>query len=286
MTLIETPHGKINFIKYPSHTHSDKIILCIHGFCSDCRIFNYFGNTLSQIGFDVYSIDLPGHGKSYGDKGDPDFDKCLESIDIVVKSLKGTSKLYIVAHSMGCTYALWYAHTFKKSIDGLILFAPYVRIPTIKKRSEVEPSNILFLYFLLRRIFTPKSKILSTKKLPNFLKIGGNEISQMLNDKDLNFYYSYRYIVDVLALKNTKVSALSDIDIPLLILHGEKDRNVFSEVGKQFYDLIKSTDKKLKILDCDHWFNHCIFYTQSDKRYSEQTRLEIIDLVNEWISAH
>ncbi|MDE1818386.1 MAG: alpha/beta fold hydrolase [Thaumarchaeota archaeon] len=286
MTLIETSNGKINIMKYSSPMPSDKIVLCIHGFCCDARIFDYLGKTLSNNGFNVYSIDLPGHGKSYGEKGDLDFDKCLESIHELVTKLKGTSKLFILAHSMGCTHALWYAHTFKKSIDGLILFAPYVRMPSIKKRSEVEPSNSLFLYFLLRKMLTPITKILITKELPNFLKIGGIEIEQMLNDKSLNFYYTYRYIVDVLALRNTKISALTDVDVPLLILHGKKDRNVFSEVGVQFCDLAKSVDKKINVLDCDHWFNHCMFYSQDDNRYSEESREQITNLVKDWISSH
>ncbi len=97
-----------------------------------------------------------------------------------------------------------------------------MRIPSIKKRSEIEPSNTRFLYFLLRKMLTPGTKILATKELPNFLKVGGPEIEQMLNDKSLNFYYTYRYIVNVLALRNTGITALSDVDVPLLILHGKQ----------------------------------------------------------------
>lgn len=286
MTLLETSNGKINIIKYSSPAPSDKIVLCIHGFCCDARIFDYLGKTLSNDGFDVYSIDLPGHGKSYGEKGDLDFDKCLESIHEVVTKLKGRSKLFILAHSMGCTHALWYAHTFKKSVDGIILFAPYVRMPDIKKRSEIEPNNARFLYFLLRKVLTPGTRILATKELPNFLKVGGSEIEQMLNDTSLNFYYTYRYIVNVLALRNTKISALSDVDVPLLILHGKKDRNVFSEVGVHFCALVKSIDKKINVLDCDHWFNHCMFYSQDDNRYSEESRKQITNLVKDWLSSH
>lgn len=285
--LQKTNNGTISVIDYLLATSSDKTaLLCIHGFCSDARIFNYLGTKLSKNGFNVYSMDLPGHGRSYGEKGDPDFEKCLESINDIVKELKKTSKVFIIAHSMGCTYALWYAHNFKNSIDGLILLAPYVRIPTIKKRSEIEPSNIRFLYFLMRRMITPTSKMLATRGLPNFLKVGGQEIQQMTNDKDLNFIYSYRYIVDVLAVRNTKIGALSDIDVPLLILHGKKDRNVFPEVGVQFYNLANSKDKKIEILDCDHWFNHCIFYSQTDKKYSEESRMAIINSIKDWLSSH
>lgn len=286
MTLQETSRGKINVIKYASHEPTDKIVLCIHGFCCDARIFDYLGNVLANNGFDVYSIDLPGHGKSYGEKGDVDFGACLEAIHDIILKLKGTSKLFILAHSMGCTYALWYAHTFKKSIDGLILFAPYVRIPDVKKRSEIEPNNLRFLYLLLRKMLTPKTKILVTRELPNFLQIGGQEIKKMLNDKSLNFYYTYDYIVSVLALKNTNISALTDVNVPVLIVHGTKDRNVFSEVGVRFCDLVKSNDKKIHVLDCDHWFDHCIFYSQNDSRYSEESRMQIMSLVINWVSSH
>lgn len=286
MVLKETNHGPINVIEYPSSTFSGKTVLCIHGFCSDARIFNYLGANLAQKGFNVYSIDLPGHGKSYGEKGDPHFGMSLESINDIVRGLKKTSKVYIIAHSLGCTFALWYAHNFKKSIDGLILLSPYVRIPRIKKRSDVEPSNIHFLYLLLRRMMTPRIKIMVAQKLPNFLKIGGQEIQKMIDDKELNFFYSYRYIVDVLALRNTKIVELSDIEVPLLILHGKRDRNVFSEVGIQFCNLANSKDKKIEILDCDHWFNHCIFYSQTDKRYSEESRMSIVTSIKDWLSSH
>lgn len=284
MALLRTRNGEINSISYLSTTPSDKSVLCIHGFCGDARIFDYFGTQLSRNGFNVHCIDLPGHGKSFGEKGDPDFEKCLESISDVIKELK-SSKVFITAHSMGCTYALWYAHNFKNSINGLILLAPYIRIPAIKKRSEIEPSNARFLYFFLRRMITPTSKMMAVEKLPNFLKVGGKEIQQMMNDTNLNFHYSYRYIVDVLALRNTKISELSDIDVPLLIIHGQKDRNVFAEVGKEFYNLANSKDKKIEILDCDHWFNHCIFYSQTDNRYPEESRMTIINLIKNWLSS-
>jgi pimeloyl-ACP methyl ester carboxylesterase len=34
--------------------------------------------------------------------------------------------VFILAHSMSTTFALWYAHLFN-SVDGLILMAPYIR---------------------------------------------------------------------------------------------------------------------------------------------------------------
>ncbi len=281
--VIETSNGKINTIfNLPKET-SKQTILCIHGFCSDCRIFSYLGTELAKNGFNVYSIDLPGHGESYGEKGDPNFDKCLSSINEVINYLKHDSKVYILSHSLGCTYSLWYDHKFR-DIDGMILLSPYIRTPTIKKRSDLEPSNTYFMYLLLRKIFTPKTKM-NAANLPNFLKVGGKEIEQMTKDKKLNFSYSYRYIVDVLALRNTRISDLSDVKSPLFIIHGKKDKNVFPQVSEAFYKLVKSKDKKIEIPDCDHWFYHAVFYSQ-DATYSEENRMKIVTLISDWIKSH
>ena len=63
------------------------------------------------------------------------------------------------------------------------------------------------MYLLLRRIITPKKLVKFTDLLPGTIVIGGRELSHMLDDKKLNFYYSYRYIVDVLALRNSKIKS-------------------------------------------------------------------------------
>ena len=253
--------------------------------CCDARIFNYLGTNLSEQGFNVKCIDLFGHGKSDGLQGDPEFDQCLEAINEIVENLKKKFKVYILSHSMGCTFSLWYVHKFKNSIDGLILFAPYLRIK-MKKRSDVEPGIIGFLYLFLRRLITPKSRILVHDALPNYLEVGGDEIASMLNDPELNFRYSYRYLIDTIAIRNSKVSELSESKVPLLIIHGKKDRQVYPEVGEKFFQLAQSKDKKLKSLDCDHWFFNTIFYNQSSEKYSETNRMSVINLLSDWLSTH
>jgi alpha-beta hydrolase superfamily lysophospholipase len=282
--VINTKYGKINSINFHSVTPSDKIVLCIHGFCCDARIFNYLGRELSEQGFNVKCIDLLGHGKSDGRQGDPDFDKCLDAINEIVTTLRKTSKVYILSHSMGCTFSLWYAKKFGNSFDGLVLLAPYLRLK-MKKRSEVEPGFLGFLYLFLRRLITPKSRIMVPDALPNYLEVGGDEISFMLKDPKLNFRYSFRYLIDTIAIRNTKVSELSELEVPLLIVHGQKDKQVYPEVGENFFKLVKSKDKQFKLLNCDHWFFDSIFYNQSSEKYSDTDRKSVIDLLSSWLSS-
>ena len=280
---IATSCGHVNVIHFPSVKFSNKSILCIHGSYCDARIFNYIASRLSENGFNVYSMDLLGHGKSDGPKGDPNFDDCLTSINEVIKELRGSSQMFILGHSLGCTFALWYAHNFKNSINGVIVMAPYVRIRSLKKRSIVEPSLLYLSYLFLRKMLTPNRLVKLTDILPRLIVTGGEEMNQLLQDKDLNFYYSYRYIIDVIALRNSKISELADIDVPIIILHGKNDLLVFSEVSKAFFKEINNKQKKIKLFDCDHWFYDAVFYNQFSTKYSEESRKQITRTIIEWI---
>lgn len=281
-----TSRGNINLIHFPPvHDNNNKTILCIHGSYSDARIFNYIGTQLSENGFNVYSMDLLGHGKSDGKIGDLNFGDCLASINEVIKKIKGGSQIFILAHSIGCTFALWFVHNYKGSVDGLILMAPYIRISTVKKRSVAEPNLLYFLYLIFRRLLTPKTLVKMTDLFPKLIDIGGEELLQMLHDKDLNFYYSYRYIIDIIAFRNSRVKELAGIDdVPIHILHGKNDLIFFSGVSEAFFKLLKNKNKKINLFDCDHWFYDAVSYNYFQSKFSEESRKQIIVTVKEWIT--
>lgn len=281
MVYFETVSGRINVIEALSANSGSDSILCIHGFPCDARIFSYAGARLSQTGYNVYSMDLPGHGKSDGKKGDLDFDACVESINQIIKELKKNSpRVFILAHSMGSTFALWYAHQFN-SIDGLILMAPYVRIGGIK-RSDAEPGRLAFIRLLFGRLFAPYKRVNVAKILPGYVKIGGSQMLRMAQDKELNFEYSYRYFIDVIARRNSKVKAMADVRVPVLILQGSKDRNIYPQVSEEFFKLLRTKNKEIKVFDCGHWFYDAIFYSQTDE-YSEEDRAKFISSIACWI---
>lgn len=283
MVFYNTVSGKINVIEIPSAKPNSQVVLCIHGICCDARIFAYAGLKLSQAGYDIHNMDLPGYGESEGKRGDLDFDVCLKSVDKIVSELrKKYSKVFILAHSFGSTFALWYAHQFRNSIDGMILLAPYVRIGNVKKRSDAEPSTSTFLYLLLGRLFTPYKRVNFGKILPGYIKIGGSQLPRMAQDGKLNFDYSFRYLVDIVAKRNSALAELSDIDVPVLILHGSDDRNVYSQVSQEFFKLLRTKNKELKILGCNHWFYDAIFFNQSPE-YSEEDRIKVISSIAEWL---
>ncbi len=287
MTFYETASGRINAIEFESQKPASDTLLCVHGFFCDARIFTHIGSKLSIEGYNIVSIDLPGHGMSDGKVGDLDFDVCIKSIHQIVEQLKKRSgRVFIVAHSVGCIFALWYAHLFKASIDGLILLSPSVRVPNMKKRYDAEPNALEFLLLLFARIVMPNKLVDITEEFPAHVKAGGDEIAWMMKDSVINFRYSYRFLVDILAIKSSKVSQLSEVgDIPVLILHGKKDRMMYFQVSEEFFKLLTTTMKEIKIFDCDHWFYDAIFYDQSFSRHNEESRMQIISSITDWLKS-
>jgi pimeloyl-ACP methyl ester carboxylesterase len=287
LIFFETASGRINAIEFASKKPDSDTLLCIHGFLSDARIFAYVGSKLSIENYNVVSIDLPGHGMSDGKVGELDFDTCVESIHQIVQQLKGKSgKIYIVAHSVGCILALWYAHLFRDSIDGLVLFSPSVRVPKMKKRYDADPNALELFLLFFARIITPSKLVDISKAFPVHIKAGGEELLWMIKNSEGNFRYSYRFLVDIFAVKSGKIDDLSDIrDIPVLILHGRKDRMMYVQVSEEFFKLLRTPVKEFRAFDCDHWFYDAIFYDQSFSKHSEQERTLIVSSVSEWLKS-
>jgi len=120
----------------------DKLIVCVHGVFSDCRMWRFLAAELA-FDHDVVLVDLPGCGES--DKPDPDSlpreaytpedmtHRLLEALQVYLRTRSDDPEVTIVAHSYGGALALrmFGDPTLREKfgdvierIDRLVLLAP------------------------------------------------------------------------------------------------------------------------------------------------------------------
>ncbi|GIU72306.1 MAG: lysophospholipase [Candidatus Nitrosocaldaceae archaeon] len=244
-------------------SNSRASIICIHGILSDSRLFNNFATALVKYDYDVYAIDLPGYGLSEGEKGNVDFEYTIESIHDFIFSFN--DKPFLLGFSLGTIYAIYYASRYK-DIKGLILAASLFH----PIRSEL-PEYANRIYKLYQE--NPEGKV----NLLECIHLDDDKYNYILNDRLCNKEYKLAYLADIF-IKATDATILEKVDCPVLILHGKYDAFTSINQVKETYRLIASKNKRLEILDTDHWLCNTFFYNGSKDS-------DVINIIKEWLSS-
>ena len=189
-------------------------------------------------GFNVLSIDLPGHGNSEG----PAIKSIEEISDWVIQLMDKLkiSKINFIGHSQGCLVGIDFASRYPNLIDKLILVAGSYKLPVNQDLIDLAEAGDEKSVLLMMKWGYEGSKAF----------IGGNPVKKIIN--------SSREIREILAVdlnacnnyKNGKES-LKKINCPTLCIFGDLDKMVPLEVGNKMAALIKNSEKKI-INNCGH----------------------------------
>lgn len=205
-----------------------KAILIIHGFAGGTYDIEELANTLEyQHNFDVYTFTLPGHDK-YTLTG-VNKDMWIKSAEDHIQKLinEGYKKIYLIGHSMGGVIACYLASKYKE-VKKLILAAP------------------AFQYLIFKN---DKLKVIdSIKELPKVLKDYNNSdvITRLIK-------VPIPTITEFMNLIEEHYNDPSNVNIPILIIYGKKDKLVPEGSVKHVYSTIKSNTKMLVYLNnCTH----------------------------------
>ena len=189
-------------------------------------------------GFNVLSIDLPGHGNSEG----PSL-KSIEEISDWIKQLMNKaniSKINFIGHSQGCLVGIDFASRYSNLIDKLVLVAGSYKLPVNQDLIDLAEAGDEKSVLLMMKWGYEGSKAF----------IGGNPVKKIIN--------SSREIREILAVdlnacnnyKNGKES-LEKINCSTLCIFGDLDKMVPLEVGTKMAAMIKNSQKKI-INNCGH----------------------------------
>ena len=105
--------------------------ILLHGSGLSHIVWSLTEQYLSNKGYNILAIDLPGHGNSEGPS--------LSSIEDIAEWLKkvinriGIQDLTILGHSQGCLEAIEYASRYPNKVKNLILVGGSYKIPVNKE---------------------------------------------------------------------------------------------------------------------------------------------------------
>ena len=262
------------------------VVVCVHGLGANSEFFANLGEALTKDGIDVYALDLRGFGNSVEPglaRGDTSsFKRHLQDLDEAVTFIRRKhpeKKVFMFGHSLGCSYALWYAANHPDSLDGLILAAPPVQYATKAPASLI----IRGVFFLL---FSPKKKLYGHEAMPESYR--KSEEYKLLSENPLNAHgESARYMIrGVGPLQNGVLKNASRSRTPTLIIQGGADIHVLPEGAEKLLEHLAAEDKTLKTFtDADHRFYHLIF-PKSDFQDDPAKRKQVTDAVSDWIKSH
>ena len=213
-------------------------ILLMHGSGLTHIVWSFHEQFYSTQGFNVLSVDLPGHGNSEG----PSL-KSIEEISDWIKSLMEKlkiEKITIIGHSQGSLVGIDFAARYPKLISRLVLVAGSYRMPVNQDLINYAEAGDEKAILLMMKWGYEGSKAF----------IGGNPVKKIIN--------SSREIREILAVdlnacnnyKDGKES-LGKINCPTLCIFGDLDKMVPVEVGNKMASMIKNSKKKV-ISNCGH----------------------------------
>jgi len=213
-------------------------ILLMHGSGLTHIVWSLHEQFYTATGFNVLSVDLPGHGDSEG----PSL-RSIEEISDWIKSLINIldiPKISLVGHSQGSLVGIDFASRYPELTDKLVLVAGSNKMPVNKDLIDLAEAGDEKAVLLMMKWGYEGSKAF----------IGGNPVKKIVN--------SARAIREVLAVdlnacnnyKNGE-NAIKKISCSTLCIFGDLDKMVPVKVGVKMSEQIKNCKTKI-ISNCGH----------------------------------
>lgn len=220
-------------------------LLITHGVLEHSECYNLMAPSLAEAGIQVFGWDLPGHGKSYGQRGYiHDFSEYTDRLGFIlgeVKKILPTGlPLFLFGHSMGGLITLKFAmDNSKADYTGLILSSPALgvaaKVPFIKDQAAR----------LLNRI-APRLTIaheLDYEDLSRDLEVVKTYYRDPLRHKK----FSAPLYLGLLSAMEDVNKRGHQLTKPLFIQAAGQDRITNVESTKDFFQTVGSSQKDIKV---------------------------------------
>lgn len=208
-------------------------VLCIiHGFAEHSGRYAEAAAFFNKNKISVYAVDLFGHGKTEGKRGfSPSYNETLETVGALIAIAKRDYPqlpVFVWGHSMGGNIVLNFLLRKKPNLRGAIATAPWLRL-------GFEPPKFkILLAKLMRNIYPafPEKANLDVTSISR----DPEQVRKYENDPLVHNQATAGTFLDTFEAGYWAIDNASNIEIPLLLLHGTGDKLISPSGSVGFYN--------------------------------------------------
>jgi alpha-beta hydrolase superfamily lysophospholipase len=243
-------------------------VIIAHGFGEHSGRYGALTDHLISRSYSVTGYDHRGHGLSDGLPGHvesfKEYEEDLGKIIASVCSQSESPSIYLLGHSMGGLITLRYLARKSIAVAGAIISAPLIRV------AAPIPAYKLMIARVSARL-APRLR-LNNELDPATLSRDPEVGRAYAADPLVNRKVSARWFAEATRAMEEVKEMASQINLPLLIMHGTKDRIASVDATRKLFERIGSSDKELEIYE---GFYHELF--------NEPEKLEVFERVTAWL---
>jgi acylglycerol lipase len=255
--LVTTSDGRTLFLRHWGESgRSDLAVLIFHGITAYSEPYGkLLAEELARAGLQVFGLDLRGHGRSDGNRGDlPSGERLSRDLCETVAFLRARfPRVVVLGHSLGVLSALIAFNRCPEGIDGLVLVSVgrQVRPGVYGRPTAWAALKMLFGVALFR-----------SRPWIGYYREG------MLGRDDplFNFRYSARFYSATYGMSPWAVARMlrqnvidspnlhptRQVGIPVLVAIGDQDEMFSIESSRGFFDKLDATRKEFLVVPGGH----------------------------------
>lgn len=242
-------------------------LLLIHGLHEHCERYRHVAEKLNEIGINVFTFDLRGHGRSGGPKNIiKDIDEYRQDVENVYRSIPKNKPFFLLGHSMGGLIAVnFLLYHERTDISGVILSGAALEVG-----NDITPTTIKIVKFIGK--YFPGLK---TSKLdPKSISRDPGEVELYKTDPLVTKDGAKAGLgLALINAINESKKGFGSFDYPVLMMHGGADKITNPAGSQALYDQCKSKDKTIKIWEGAY---HEIF--------NEINKQDVIEYMTFWVA--
>ena len=223
---------KLNLELYSSSIKKPRVVIfLVHGMGEHARRYTHVAEYFKNANIAMVAIDLRGHGSSQGKRGHmPSFEHMMSDLKLalaeIVSAYKGVP-VVLYGHSMGGNLILNYLLRGTQGIIGAIVTGPYLRL------GFEPPKWKVLLAKLSANIYPALSQPTGLEKIA--LARSPQVIQEYENDPLVHDKITASFFINIHQAGIDAIDRSTELAIPILLMHGAKDRLTSPAGSKEFY---------------------------------------------------